>query len=132
MGAWPPRGRPVANAPRGPGDRSASGEVHQIAAAVSPHVGSTRAGRPVAARQARGPVVVRSGRNPSAGSDAMPASPSVVIVAAVARNGVIGSAGDMPWHLPADLKRFKAITLGKPMLPGSSEESRVGKAWVSA
>src|SRR3546814_7794103 len=77
MGAWPPRGRPVANAPRGPGDRSASGGVHQIAAAVSPHVGSTRACRPVAARQARGPVVVRSGRNPSAGSDALPGSPSV-------------------------------------------------------
>jgi dihydrofolate reductase len=35
-----------------------------------------------------------------------------------ADNGVIGKNGKMPWHLPADLKRFKAQTLGKPMIMG--------------
>lgn len=35
-----------------------------------------------------------------------------------ADNGVIGRAGKLPWHLPADLKRFKAQTMGKPMIMG--------------
>ena len=35
-----------------------------------------------------------------------------------ADNGVIGRDGKLPWHLPADLKRFKAQTLGKPMIMG--------------
>lgn len=35
-----------------------------------------------------------------------------------ADNGVIGRDGTLPWHLPADLKRFKAMTMGKPMIMG--------------
>ncbi|MFW1466528.1 dihydrofolate reductase, partial [Vibrio parahaemolyticus] len=35
-----------------------------------------------------------------------------------ADNGVIGRDGALPWHLPADLKRFKAQTLGRPMIMG--------------
>ncbi|WP_225425776.1 dihydrofolate reductase [Pelagerythrobacter rhizovicinus] len=35
-----------------------------------------------------------------------------------AANGVIGDAGALPWHIPADLKRFKALTIGKPMIMG--------------
>lgn len=42
----------------------------------------------------------------------------ITLVLARARNGVIGAGGRLPWHLPADLKRFKALTLGKPMIMG--------------
>ena len=44
--------------------------------------------------------------------------PRLVIIAAVSRNGVIGRDGDMPWRLSTDLKRFKALTLGKPVIVG--------------
>ncbi len=42
----------------------------------------------------------------------------VAIYVAVAKNGVIGRDGDMPWKLSTDLKRFKAMTLGKPVVLG--------------
>lgn len=42
----------------------------------------------------------------------------LAVVVAVARNGVIGRDGDMPWKLSTDLKRFKAMTLGKPVIVG--------------
>lgn len=42
----------------------------------------------------------------------------VFLVVAVADNGVIGANGTMPWHLPADLRHFKALTAGKPMVMG--------------
>lgn len=42
----------------------------------------------------------------------------IVLVVAVAANGVIGADGDMPWHLPEDLRHFKALTMGKPMIMG--------------
>ncbi len=44
--------------------------------------------------------------------------PELFLIAAVARNGVIGADNDMPWRLPTDLKHFKAKTLGKPMIMG--------------
>jgi len=40
------------------------------------------------------------------------------LIVAVAANGVIGAEGRLPWHLPADLKRFKALTMGKSMIMG--------------
>jgi len=52
---------------------------------------------------------------------------SNIIVAAVAQNGVIGSDGDMPWRLPTDLKRFKAATLGKPVIMGRKTLEAIGK-----
>jgi dihydrofolate reductase len=41
-----------------------------------------------------------------------------VLIYARAANGAIGNDGDLPWRLPADLKRFKALTIGKPMIMG--------------
>jgi dihydrofolate reductase len=46
------------------------------------------------------------------------ARPAVAFVLARADNGVIGRDGKLPWHLPADLKRFKALTMGRPMIMG--------------
>ncbi|MDR3526780.1 MAG: dihydrofolate reductase [Rhizomicrobium sp.] len=48
----------------------------------------------------------------------MPALPPISLVVARAENGVIGAGGSLPWHLPGDLKRFKEITLGKPVIMG--------------
>jgi dihydrofolate reductase len=42
----------------------------------------------------------------------------IVLVVARARNGVIGMDGTLPWHIPADLKHFKAVTAGTPMIMG--------------
>ncbi len=42
----------------------------------------------------------------------------IAFVLARADNGVIGRDGRLPWHLPADLKRFKALTMGRPMVMG--------------
>jgi dihydrofolate reductase len=44
--------------------------------------------------------------------------PPVTLVVARAQNGVIGRNGRLPWHLPADLKRFKALTMGSVMVMG--------------
>lgn len=44
--------------------------------------------------------------------------PRIAFVVAVARNGVIGAKGDLPWRISSDLKRFKQITMGKPVIMG--------------
>ena len=44
--------------------------------------------------------------------------PQITIVVARAQNGVIGREGKLPWHIPADLKRFKALTTGSVMVMG--------------
>ena len=43
---------------------------------------------------------------------------TVVIVAAVAENGIIGDDGSVPWYLPADLEHFKETTMGHPVIVG--------------
>jgi dihydrofolate reductase len=50
-----------------------------------------------------------------------------VLVAAVAENGVIGREGGMPWRLKSDLQRFKALTLGKPVIMGRKTFQSIGK-----
>jgi dihydrofolate reductase len=42
----------------------------------------------------------------------------IFCIYARAANGVIGDRGRLPWHIPADLRRFKALTMGKPMIMG--------------
>lgn len=42
----------------------------------------------------------------------------LVIIAAVAENGVIGREGGLPWRLPEDLRRFKRVTTGRPVIMG--------------
>ena len=44
--------------------------------------------------------------------------PEIVLIVARAENGVIGEDGHLPWHLPADLRRFKQLTTGAPMIMG--------------
>jgi dihydrofolate reductase len=44
--------------------------------------------------------------------------PQITIVVARAQNGVIGKGGGLPWHIPADLKHFKAVTMGSVMVMG--------------
>ena len=54
-------------------------------------------------------------------------SPQIVIVAAIGKNRVIGVDGGMPWHLPADLKHFKAVTMGHPVVMGRRTFESIGK-----
>jgi dihydrofolate reductase len=46
------------------------------------------------------------------------ARPQIVLVVAIAENGVIGANGAIPWRLPSDMRRFKAMTMGKPVVMG--------------
>ena len=56
------------------------------------------------------------------------ANAAVELVVAVAENDVIGRANGLPWHLPADLKHFKALTLGHHILMGRKTYESIGKA----
>lgn len=51
----------------------------------------------------------------------------LTIVVAVSANGVIGRDGGLPWHLPTDLKRFKGLTLGKPVIMGRKTWASIGR-----
>lgn len=51
----------------------------------------------------------------------------VSLIAAVAANGVIGRDGDLPWHLPADLKRFKRLTSGHHLIVGRATWESIGR-----
>lgn len=52
----------------------------------------------------------------------------VTLLAAIGRNLVIGRDGDMPWHLPEDLRHFKATTMGHPMVMGRKTFDSIGRA----
>jgi dihydrofolate reductase len=49
-----------------------------------------------------------------------------VIIVAVSKNGIIGRDGNMPWKLSTDLKRFKALSMGKPLVMGRKTFESVG------
>ena len=51
----------------------------------------------------------------------------ISLIAALDRNHAIGRDGAMPWHLPDDLKRFKQLTLGKPVLMGRKTALAIGR-----
>lgn len=55
-------------------------------------------------------------------------NPGIAFVVAMARNNVIGRDGGMPWHVRSDLKRFKALTWGKPMIMGRKTWAAIGSA----
>ena len=57
----------------------------------------------------------------------MTGAPRIAFVVAVAENGVIGRNGQLPWRLPTDLKRFRKLTLGKPIIMGRKTYESIGK-----
>ncbi len=42
----------------------------------------------------------------------------LALIVAMAENGIIGRGNDLPWHISGDLKRFKSVTMGKPVIMG--------------
>ena len=52
----------------------------------------------------------------------------LTLIAAMAKNRVIGHHNALPWRLPDDLKRFKALTLGHPVIMGRKTYESIGKA----
>jgi dihydrofolate reductase len=52
---------------------------------------------------------------------------AIAMIAAVARNGVIGSGNDIPWRIPSDFQHFKRTTMGKPLVMGRKQFESVGK-----
>lgn len=52
----------------------------------------------------------------------------ISLITAVSANGVIGRGGELPWHLSDDLKRFKQLTLGKPIVMGRKTFESIGRA----
>jgi len=53
--------------------------------------------------------------------------PEIALIAAVARNGVIGRDGALPWHLPGDLRHFRALTLGHRVVMGRRTWESLGR-----
>lgn len=51
----------------------------------------------------------------------------ISMIVAVAANGTIGREGELPWHLPEDLRHFKRITLGKPVVMGRKTWESIGR-----
>jgi dihydrofolate reductase len=56
------------------------------------------------------------------------ARPQIVLIVAVAENGVIGADGAMPWRLKSDMQRFKALTLDKPVVMGRKTFASIGRS----
>ena len=52
---------------------------------------------------------------------------TISLVVAASRNNVIGSDGELPWHLPDDLRHFKRLTTGKPIVMGRKTYEAIGR-----
>lgn len=57
----------------------------------------------------------------------VPGAPRICIIVALAANRVIGRNNALPWHLPADLKRFKSLTMGHPVVMGRKTHESIGR-----
>ena len=134
------------------GGRPAAGRIRSHARRCAPVLESSRAG--AAAVDQDAPAIapagaerrhhrhrrLRDGRHPDPavrpvpgdqGADRRMTTPhrsTIVLVAAVASNGIIGADGGLPWHLPADLQHFKALTMGHPMVMGRRTFDSIGRA----
>jgi len=53
---------------------------------------------------------------------------TITMIAALARNNVIGANGEIPWYIPSDFAHFKRVTMGKPMIMGRKQFESVGRA----
>jgi dihydrofolate reductase len=60
-------------------------------------------------------------------SNAQGPKPRISIIVAMAKNRVIGAGNKLPWHLPADLKRFKALTMGHHIIMGRKTFESIGR-----
>src|SRR5690348_5916603 len=66
-------------------------------------------------------------RDPGAGHDEGRVQPDIIIIAAVAENGVIGRANALPWRVKSDMTHFRAVTTGKPVVLGRKTFASIGK-----
>lgn len=57
----------------------------------------------------------------------MDKAPTLSLVVAVAENGIIGRDGGLPWHISTDLKTFRRLTMGKPLIMGRRTYDSIGK-----
>ena len=58
----------------------------------------------------------------------MLAGKSITLIAAMGRDRSIGLEGKLPWHLPGELKHFKQVTMGKPIVMGRKTWQSIGRA----
>ncbi len=65
-------------------------------------------------------IAAETGRGASAGA-------RIYLVAAVSENGIIGANGKLPWYLPEDLRHFKQVTVGHPVIMGRKTWESIGK-----
>jgi len=56
-----------------------------------------------------------------------PSAPAIYLVAAVAANGIIGVNGRLPWHFPEELRHFKRLTMGHPLIMGRRTWESLGR-----
>ncbi len=58
----------------------------------------------------------------------MTKAPTISLIVAMTPDGIIGRDNDLPWRIPADLRHFKAMTMGKPMIMGRRNHESIGRA----